>query len=106
MEAPSKEERRGFTLIELVVVIAIIAILASMLLPALARAKAKGQRTVCLSNLRQIGLFMQFYTEENNDYFPAHRNQGLNTADHDPSLTNWWGSTIVTYGGGRSNLFH
>jgi len=98
-----EQQRRGFTLIELLVVIAIIAILAAMLLPALSRAKAKGQRTVCLNNLRQIGLFMQFYTEENNDTFPAHRNQGLSTADHTPSLTNWWGATIVTYGGGRSH---
>jgi len=100
------QQRRGFTLIELLVVIAIIAILAAMLLPALSRAKAKGQRTVCLNNLRQIGLFMQLYTDENNDTFPAHRNQGLSTTDHTPSLTNWWGTTIVTYGGGRSNLFH
>ena len=96
----------GFTLIELLVVIAIIAILAAMLLPALSRAKAKGQRTACLNNLRQIGLFMQFYTDENNDLFPAHRNQGLNTTDAGPSVTNWWGTTIVRYGGGRSNLFH
>lgn len=107
MKSNSTRKRHGFTLIELLVVIAIIAILAAMILPALARAKAKGQRTVCLNNLRQIGLFMQFYTDENNDTFPAHRNQGLvNNADHAPSLTNWWGTTIVTYGNGRSNLFH
>jgi type II secretory pathway pseudopilin PulG len=90
----------------LLVVIAIIAILAALLLPALARAQAKAQRTYCLNNLHQIAMFMQFYTDENNDTFPAHRNQGLDTSDATPSLTNWWGTTIVTYGGGRSNLFH
>jgi prepilin-type N-terminal cleavage/methylation domain-containing protein len=98
--------RRAFTLIELLVVVAIIAILAALLLPALSRAKAKAQRTSCLNNLRQIGVFMQFYTDDYRDTFPAHRNQGLDTSDAQPSLTNWWGANIVTYGGGRSNLFH
>ncbi len=108
VESPrlSKSVRRGFTLIELLVVIAIIAILAGMLLPSLSRAKAKGHRTVCMNNLRQVSLFMQLYTDENSDLFPAHRNSGLATSDGGPSVTNWWGTTIVKYGNGRSNLFH
>jgi prepilin-type N-terminal cleavage/methylation domain-containing protein len=65
--------RQGFTLIELLVVIAIIAILAALLLPALARAKQKGQQAVCLSNLRQIGLGFIIYLNENGDYFPDRR---------------------------------
>ena len=100
------QRRAAFTLIELLVVIAIIAILAALLLPALARARSKGQRTYCLNNLHQIGLFMQLYTDDNNDTFPAHRNQGLDTADGGPSLTNWWGAVIVRYGGSSSNLFY
>src|SRR6185295_20187412 len=95
-----------FTLIELLVVIAIIAILAGLLLPALAHAKAKGERIACLNNLRQISVFMQLYTDDNNDVFPAHRNLGLNTADPTPSLTNWWGTSIVGYANNNSNLFH
>jgi prepilin-type N-terminal cleavage/methylation domain-containing protein len=95
----------GFTLIELLVVIAIIAILAGMLLPALAKAKEKGQRIACLNNLRQISLFMQLYTDDNNDVFPAHRNGGLTTDNAAYSLTNWWGTAIVPYAAGQSNLF-
>jgi prepilin-type N-terminal cleavage/methylation domain-containing protein len=96
---------RAFTLIELLVVIAIIAILAALLLPALSRAKRKADRVSCLSNLRQIGLFVQYYTDENRDIFPAHRNQ--NEPDNSTTaLTNWWGTTVIGYARNQSNLFH
>jgi prepilin-type N-terminal cleavage/methylation domain-containing protein/prepilin-type processing-associated H-X9-DG protein len=58
---------RGFTLIELLVVIAVIGIVASLLLPALAKAKAKGQGIVCLSNLRQLQLAWLVYAHDHND---------------------------------------
>lgn len=67
-QPPAKNH--AFTLIELLVVIAIIVILAALLLPALASAREKGRRTVCLSNARQIGLGIQMYAQDHEGRIP------------------------------------
>lgn len=64
------QNRCAFTMIELLVVIAIIAVLAALLLPALSRAKERGRRAVCKSNLRQVYLYLRMYADDNNDHLP------------------------------------
>jgi len=62
----------GFTLIELLVVIAIIAILAGMLFPAMNRAAEASRRSYCINNLRQIGIGIQLYRQDQNDRYPLY----------------------------------
>jgi len=72
------KRREGFTLIELLVTIGIIALLAAFIFPALARAKDKARAIQCVGNLRQWGLALRMYADDNRDFLPR-RGQGVQT---------------------------
>jgi prepilin-type N-terminal cleavage/methylation domain-containing protein len=71
-----QRERRAFTLVELLVVVAVIAILASLLMPSLVRAKNKAASAQCLNNLHQWGLAYGMYADDHDDFLPR-RGQGV-----------------------------
>lgn len=95
-------DRRGFTLIELLVVIAIIAILAAILFPVFAQARAKARQTTCLSNMRQLGMALQMYIDDNGErcFFFGHNSQ-LSRVDPVRPLgatrDNRWWNQILPY---------
>jgi prepilin-type N-terminal cleavage/methylation domain-containing protein len=72
---------KGFTLVEMLVVIAVIAILAALLLPAISAAKRKAQRTVCVHNLRQINLGIRMYADDSRDASPTPSGAGLTSTN-------------------------
>ena len=65
-----RRKRYAFTLIELLVVITIVSLLAAILLPVFASVRARSQQTVCVSNLRQLGLAVALYAQDNDDIVP------------------------------------
>jgi prepilin-type N-terminal cleavage/methylation domain-containing protein len=70
MASPS-QPRDGFTLVEVLVVIGVIIVLAALLFPVMARVRQGGQRTVCLNNMKQLGLAFQQYTIDHDSRYPG-----------------------------------
>lgn len=73
----------GFSLVELLVVVAIVALLAALLLPVLARAREKSDQLVCLSNLQQFGVALQLYSGDNHAFYPPNPDDGNMVPGHD-----------------------
>ncbi len=100
-EAVSRRQRTAFTLVELLVVIGIIAVLISILLPALAKARSAAKETQCESNLRQWGMGLQMYCDANKGLIPGDSNNGSksNPVDLINNYALSWAATEMWFNG-------
>lgn len=89
--------RKGFTLVELLVVVAILALLAGMLIPVLASAREKSRQTVCASNLKQIGSAFLMYRQEWDENFPAYARVRLGTTTQGCQFGCHWSPKLRDY---------
>jgi prepilin-type N-terminal cleavage/methylation domain-containing protein/prepilin-type processing-associated H-X9-DG protein len=94
-----RECKRAFTLIELLVVVAVIAILAAILFPVFARARENARRSSCMSNLKQIGLSMMMYVQDNDEHLTpqANNNANIRLPNGDNSPTAYWYQMLYAY---------
>ncbi len=90
-------QRRAFTLVELLVVIALIAVLAALLLPALAKARERTCSTQCAGNLREWGLAYGMYADDNDDFLPR-RGQGVQVLARIDRPEDWFNALPVYFG--------
>jgi len=93
---------RAFTFVELLIVVAVIAVLTALLLPALIQSKEAGRSTGCLGNLHQIGLSLQIYVQDNQNMLPVMYDRSTNSLFTNRPAMN---VVLAPSVGGSSNIF-